>query len=672
MLVPKLTPLQSRFAASFAASLLLLLIYFFAFNPHFAYATDSIQPEDHNHLLLYGFDALEGDGGEAAASALGESDRYHPDFFGVNRGLVGRAPDNLVLRNNEPANMEVSTGESQHFDFRRVELFGECAPETPGLPPYFANGTRSGKYEAERSDCASQDGSSRLLYITINTCSQPARKDADDSEPPPQLRLFVSTSANIDTPGPDNSATEVLEVRLSQGYGVANVRASGDVFLGVTAPSPPTGFEGDYSYQLAASIDAPFHSYVDIDRNLFLVDSDSAAVLLITDNLTSAEPSDELYKQWTDLAPPFTLFAHDTNDTAIDGLEHSFCGLQRNAKMSTPIKPTEDTEKRQDGDDAPSAPPPDDGSKVTMTTRGLGEMPKQQFYLNGLQASASYTGILAMRGNSTADGGGVVGGGGTVWRAMNFTSKTDKNCALLYDLPFCSSIAYAVPSNPLLFPSPSSLVPIYDNYVASVYRNFSYALSQHPCNTTSSTAQYSLATNCTACAAAYKAWLCAVSIPRCADFSSPTSMAHLAPRNIGQDFVNGSSLSGAQLSTYVRRGFFDELGYDAPARQVAFLNASRNPRIDALVRPGPYKEVKPCVELCYGIVQNCPATLGFACPTGPSRDRSYGMRSPDGYVTCSYLGAAFFLSDAARGGVGWGGAAGWVSVVVVLAMGGLW
>ena len=209
----------------------------------------------------------------------------------------------------------------------------------------------------------------------------------------------------------------------------------------------------------------------------------------------------------------------------------------------------------------------------------------------------------------------------------------------MYNLSFCSEVAYAVPSNPDKF-SPTTGLPdlaaTYDKNAADMYQFFNYSLQQIACNTTSS-AQYSLARTCDDCARAYKQWLCAVTIPRCEDYSSISPW--LMPRNAGLDFVNGSSM--------IFPGN-DQSG-QAPLSVVA-TNQSRNLLIDTDIQPGPYKEVLPCEDLCYDLVQSCPAALQFGCPfPGKGLEQSYGKRSNDsGIITCSYLGAAHFLSGSER------------------------
>jgi calcium channel MID1 len=141
---------------------------------------------------------------------------------------------------------------------------------------------------------------------------------------------------------------------------------------------------------------------------------------------------------------------------------------------------------------------------------------------------------------------------------------------------------------------------------------------------------------CDDCAAAYKSWLCSVTVPRCEDFS--TTDAWLQPRNLAQAFPDGEVLDVAAL-----RGFENS---SATMR-------SRVPLIDEVVRPGPYKEVLPCEDLCYNLTQSCPSALGFECPR-PGMvgfNTSYGRRGKqdeNGEVYCNYPGAAHVFSAAGR------------------------
>lgn len=204
--------------------------------------------------------------------------------------------------------------------------------------------------------------------------------------------------------------------------------------------------------------------------------------------------------------------------------------------------------------------------------------------------------------------------------------QPDYNCAIVFNLTFCDQVAYAVPSNPKF--SVSELSAIYDSNSAAHYENFNKSLQQIPCNTTSS-AQYSLARDCDDCATAYKQWLCAVTIPRCEDFTNNAS--YLEVRNAGQKFLDGHSLP-----------------LNSPYRQNPWTNASRVKLIDTEIEPGPYKEVLPCKDLCWDLQQSCPAALGLTCPEIGYIEKSYGDRSANGDVTCSWLGAAYYLVSGAE------------------------
>lgn len=139
-----------------------------------------------------------------------------------------------------------------------------------------------------------------------------------------------------------------------------------------------------------------------------------------------------------------------------------------------------------------------------------------------------------------------------------------------------------------------------------------------------STSKYSLARSCDDCKVAYKNWLCNVAIPRCEDYTSSNSFAY--ERNVGHKFPNGTALSAGEIESLVR----------TPGH-----NASRNKFIDEKIGPGPYKEILPCDDLCYEVVQSCPAVLGFQCPQPGmiAFNSSYGRRFAQApVVTCNYPG----------------------------------
>ena len=215
-------------------------------------------------------------------------------------------------------------------------------------------------------------------------------------------------------------------------------------------------------------------------------------------------------------------------------------------------------------------------------------------------------------------------------REQSFDEVTDDEaesaCKIVIDLEFCGDIQYAVPGNENKF-NGTALAQTYDAYARRMYANFEKAMMQIPCDS-DSTSSYSLVKNCKDCMTAYKRWLCTVSMPRCEDIGS--SSPYAITRNTGQPFPNGTMLSDAERLQL--------------QQQQPFSNTSRNRFIDAEIQPGPYKEILPCDDICYEVVQSCPAAIGFTCPRSHmvGFNISYGQRDArdPSLVTCNYPGEA--------------------------------
>ncbi|KAJ5910990.1 uncharacterized protein N7473_000293 [Penicillium subrubescens] len=560
---------------------------------------------------------------ELRDNVIGDGETAELDL--VRRGYPSDAKS---LGNNQFQNSMLDIGAIQWFFVTKEVVNGQQATTISTLPASLDSRSVKGNDDVKLELRKRQQVETltkrdqTTVYLSLTTCRTPTSNSSSTVPGSfPQLQIYYSTDESLEKPGPGKDDSRQTMITAEGGYAIANITTDSDIFIGIVAPNSTT-FSGNYEYQIAASIDAPFHSVHDDDSFLYFIDADVSAALLVTNNLTQSEPNSTNYQEWMKLNPPYTMFAHNINNTALAGLERSFCALDR---LSTLGRISNSTE-------------------MGMTSRGLGNKPKEQFYITGLNRSSTYNGILAMVGNSTQSGNGIIGGGGSVWKAMNFSTKADDNCAVLFNLTFCSEVAYAVPANPHR-KNVSELRTIYDTYASTYYANFNNSLQQVQC-TTEPESMYSLAVDCTDCATAYKQWLCSVSIPRCEDFTS--NAAYLQVRNAGQNFINGSSLPE-----------------DSVYRQSAVTNASRNPLIDSQIQPGPYKEILPCQDICYTLVKSCPSTFGFGCPKGEWLNASYGYRNGDGDITCSYLGAAYYLSGAGRGVVG----VGWGIVIVVLAVG---
>lgn len=638
---PKLSPLQTRLVASIGALALLALVYWSLSNPHFAYAAELAYDgtgqlrdgEDHNWHRIQDSTLVDD-------SALEES---------IANGMVDHAPalkrqtQAVQIRGNNvgtPYNLE--PGETTIFEYPNRLLTSNYTDKGVGLPSEL-----SGKRAVHRNaqfDLRKRQGgdAGRTIYISANTCSQPTWSGSDaQGSPPPQLTLYVSTNSGDQSIGPRAGNQSQVAYPFANGFVNASIEeASGDYYMAVAAPDLPAGYNGTWNYRLAVSIDDYYYAAELDEAFLFQVDTDINSALLVSDNLTRENASDPVFQRWMDFGAPFVLFASNSNLTGLMGMESSFCGVQKFVEEHRQIQ-------AKQSDMAGNTT----NVQMGLITRGSGHKPKEQFYLNGLNGSSNYHAFLAMDGNSTASGDGVVGGGGKIWAPVAFRTKSDGNCQLMFNLSFCDEVAYAVPANPQneAMASFEALQAFYENYTTTWYPFFNYTLQQIACNT-SSDARYSLAKNCDDCARAYKEWLCAVSIPRCEDYSNPAE--HLQIRNVGQSFYNGSMLDDSFLnSNYVPMSkaptVDGTLAYNQSYISSFATNKSRNGQIDDVIRPGPYKEVLPCEDLCFSLMQSCPASMQFVCPyPGRGLEASYGKRSPDGSVTCSYLGAVYYTNSA--------------------------
>ena len=389
MRLPRSTDLPQRATSSPFTYLLYLLACFTSHT--FAAKDESITHKNHNHPLSNS--ALEVDIGH-------DLERYEPEFAGADRSIIGRASDAITtLGNNIPGTLDVSQGDSQNISQGEVQywtfpnntLFGSKSPQTSGLPSYL---------EGQNFSVTPDDPSEIVLYISLTTCRQPLAKDTNSDGAPVQLKLYYSTSSNKQRPDDSDHA-----VPIEEGFGSLTISVKNDVYFGVYAPANE-GYDGVYNYQLTASIDGFFASSYSYP-NIYFVDSDSNSSLLYSKNTTNTtNPSDPMFQQWMDRSPPFSLFLQNQKGPSIVGLQKSVCGLQNLAQIQSP----------QDID-------------AVMTAAGDG-LPKQQFHVKNLNRSSTYHAVIAMIGNSTNNGSGVVGGGGTVWvYPLDFTTKS---CESLY------------------------------------------------------------------------------------------------------------------------------------------------------------------------------------------------------------------------------------------------
>ena len=327
---------------------------------------------------------------------------YQPEFPNLSRTIIGRqSGDSDEVRNNEPGKKKIQPGEKHYWKFPASELRRARSTEPLEVPLIGKRATDDfsdkGHVELRRQ------ATDPVLHITLSTCSQPLPKGPQVNQPPAQLILLVSWK----NPRPgEGSSADTHPVTVTEGYGRYDNPMSDDFYMTVEAPSNPD-HEGSYSYEIAGSIDGPYSEYKD-STFLHALDTDSGAGLLITSSLTDqADPSSA--QDWMKHGPRFSIFGHIANDTQFAGIRRSYCGLNRTAQIGggSDVQSNTVNSIMESG--------------ITMLGGGTA---KQQFYVGGLKKTSKYNFVLGLNTNYSKAGSGHPGGGGTVWKSIDITTKT--------------------------------------------------------------------------------------------------------------------------------------------------------------------------------------------------------------------------------------------------------
>ena len=363
-----MSPLQSRLAASLAASLFVLALYLLLASPKLALAAEL--PLDSRQAI----DGPHGPGREVQRETL-----YEPEFGLFEGGIVGRAPQGVIpLPLDQPRALNLQPGTTACYVVEKSALFGTAGSKEP-----------------------------IELYLSANTCQQPRSTARANGAPPPQLILSVSNSTEAGCPKASTPLKGGQDKAFEEGAVTYSVNATGDIYVGVTALNVSAGTQGIYNFEVAASLGQFLHQYnEERTAELLWMDSDSSSALLVTRNLTDEVGEIERIMSQE---PPYELFVSNKNWTSMNGMRHSACGLQNSAQIMA--------NSRSNG--ALNSP-----VRTTMTLRGPGGLPKQQFYFVALNASTTYTGILVKKARGDVAGkrqdGGGSAGGSTVFAATDF------------------------------------------------------------------------------------------------------------------------------------------------------------------------------------------------------------------------------------------------------------
>lgn len=415
-----------------------------------------------------------------------------------------------------------------------------------------------------------------LIFITGNICNEPS--DLNDNLT--SLAVYYSFNSSMFNNFEigqmvifENGYFEVLEEVpvLSKSENADSI-----LYIAVRAPQILNTSE-IWSYEIGVSQNDLVFQW-DNRSWLSVVDTDANSALFITGNLTINSGVD--LESINVNISQFSLFIYPYEyKDYFAKLQYSWCAIKKGPALNL-----------------------QNNIHTNYTERGGGI--HQQFYVSGLNSSTKYIAYLL----SNFDGSDF---GGVVYRPLEFETMLEGPCELIYDLEFCDSVAYSVPSNGNL--SKKELITLYDDHVSDIYANFSKALQQIACDETDD-AVYSTLSTCGDCASAYKSWLCSVSIPRC--------------------------------STRNHTGYKE--------RQVG---ESRSDFINEIIEPQfSYYEILPCVNVCQAIVRTCPADFNFMCPThNESIKLSYYWDNYEDVPTCNYVGNAAVIkkSWAIRNLINW-------------------
>lgn len=319
---------------------------------------------------------------------------------------------------------------------------------------------------------------------------------------------------------------------------------------------------------------------------LQVLDTDHDSALLLTGNVSAETDSQYNYSIYNPALYDLYVFSEEGSASLEQSLNLSICAMERGNYLVSSVNtgqsdahPLERTEL----------------GILKSITRRSGSV-REQFYITGLNASTTYVAYLTKKvGNK----GNLSQDGGVLFAKEVFQTQPSNNCSLIFDLEFCSGVAYSVPTSSISL-NKTLLASTFDQYASSLFQNFSKALQIIPCEMELD-ARYSPLRTCEDCRSSYQDWLCAVTIPRCGVTQGEFNIYRKKTENRNQ-----------------------------------FINENIKPLSD-------YYEIPPCIEMCYYMVRDCPSDFGFACPSKDSYEglfrRSYNYYDPSkSEITCNFIG----------------------------------
>ncbi|CAI2165496.1 1988_t:CDS:10 [Funneliformis geosporum] len=315
------------------------------------------------------------------------------------------------------------------------------------------------------------------------------------------------------------------------------------LYIGVFAPKLSDDYFGHYQFQIGAST-KDFLLNLPTVKGLILDDTDHANALFRTVNTSSKQP---LYD--------VTFVEHKY----VDGISQSLCAYTENHLNS---------------------------KNVTYMTKEIYGKLQSLISISNLKNGTKYS--VLVKEESVNDPKFFV--------PIAFQTQSQNNCMIIKNLEFCDKVFYSVPKT-ISKITEQELAIGYDNLAKSYFNNFELTIDQYPCDD-KLRSKYSLVRNCNDCKEAYKDWICAIIIPRCANEDSSDGIE----RNKSRVEVSDETM-----------------------------------KIDQ-----PFVEIPPCIDLCYNITRSCPESFGFSCPNSSKSTNSTNSTYGDTIDrSCNSLGMDF-------------------------------
>lgn len=472
------------------------------------------------------------------------------------------------------------------------------------------------------------------LYVSLSLCAIPASLASNGSFVLPTdiaKPLFVSNVSSNAAPGPaaDETATGVPKGAKGDSslllYGLANATIGaandGNVIIQVYAPDTAdilAGGDGEWSDSTVRTRNGPTEAWVfelsisngTADPPYFAEgkigfryeDSDASSVLLAATNQSEA---------YAPLLIPATSLSYS--------LARSECFL-RTAEANNAAGPA--------------------NVRPSTTSRGYGPGNRTQFLIEGLNRDTLFTAWLLE--NVTTSDGAVQR---RVWDPVFFSTKrsecfswfrgfhscacgpahilraiTADSCRLVFDVPACPAVAYAVPAPTSL--ATEDLLSFFNETISASFANFSRTLTTFPCDK-NPYGLYSVVSKCSDCADAYRDYLCAVTMPRCDDAPAGSPLNSTLPDQYGSagNLLASWALPSSYQTSLLRTDPFASRTPLFGPRNLSttlpdLFSRSYPPTAENLARetPFPYTEIPPCLDVCNLVQARCPPFLQFVCP----------------------------------------------------------